>query len=213
MKKATYLLFLIPFILAILATQGFGFIYKAAVTISCLIILFLAYGPHISRSKDTWYIILAFVLSIIGDAFLSNKGDSFLMFAVGIGFYFLAHAGYLVYALKNGSMNKIFTTIILIVYLVFFFFVLWPAINDPVLLTSVLLYLLISCLSVGASIDLKFASLIKWSYFTGIALILLSDTIISFKEFTTYQELNFLILPTYYAAHMLITFALVRQRD
>lgn len=210
-KRSIYFLFLLPFIFAVLATMGFGFIYKAAVTLGCLFILFLAYGSKIVRSKDTIYITLAFVFSIIGDWFLSNKGDNFLMFAAGIGLYFLAHTGYLVYALKNGSLNKLFTFAILAVFLGFFVLVLWPAIDDPLLQVSVLLYLLISCFSVGASINLKFSTVTKWCYFAGIALILFSDTIISFKEFTPYQELNFLILPTYYAAHMLITFALVKK--
>ena len=210
-KRSIYFLFLLPFIFAVLATMGFGFIYKAAVTLGCLFILFLAYGSKIVRSKDTIYITLAFVFSIIGDWFLSNKGDNFLMFAAGIGLYFLAHTGYLVYALKNGSLNKLFTFAILAVFLGFFVLVLWPAIDDPLLQVSVLLYLLISCFSVGASSNLKFSTVTKWCYFAGIALILFSDTIISFKEFTPYQELNFLILPTYYAAHMLITFALVKK--
>ena len=190
--------------------MGFGFIYKAAVTLSCLFILFLAHRSKIEQNKDIWYIILAFLLSIIGDAFLSHKGDSFLMFAAGIGLYFLAHAGYLIYALKHGSLNQLFTFAILAVFLGFFVIVLWPAIDDLILQVSVLLYLLISCFSVGASIDLKFTPIIKWSYFAGIVLILSSDTIISFKEFTSYRELNFLILPTYYAAHMLITFSLLK---
>ena len=213
MKKAIYFFFFVPFIFAVLATNGFGFEYKAGVTISCIGLILIHSGFLRKSSADVWFILLAFICSIIGDWFLSNKGDSFLMFACGIGFYFLAHAGYLIYALKNGALNKIFTTILLIIYLIFFGLVLWPAIDDTILLISVLPYLFISCFSLGASVNLRFSTLIKWSYFSGIALILFSDSIISFKEFTAYQGLNFLILPTYYAAHMFITFALVRQVD
>lgn len=136
-----------------------------------------------------------------------------MMFAAGIGLYFLAHAGYLVYALKNGSMRKIFTGGVLLIYLLFFILVLWQAIDEPVLLFAVIIYLLISCISLGAAIGLRAKPVIKWSYFAGIALILFSDTIISFKEFTIYQELNYLILPTYYAAHMFITFAMVKRME
>jgi uncharacterized membrane protein YhhN len=131
------------------------------------------------------------------------------MFASGIGLYFVAHAGYLVYALRNGRLKKIFSSVVLGLYLIFFLLVLWPAIDEPILLYTTLIYLLISCLSLGASAGIESANTVKWSYFAGIALILFSDTIISFKEFTPYQELNFLILPTYYAAHMLITYALI----
>ena len=134
-----------------------------------------------------------------------------MMFAAGIGLYFLAHGGYLAYALSNGKFNLPFTAVVLFAYLVFFFWVLWPVIEEPILLFATLIYLLISCFSLGASVSLKNTPLVKWSYFIGIALILFSDTIISFKEFTTYQELNFLILPTYYAAHMVITYSLVEK--
>ena len=210
-NKSLYLWFLLPITFSFLAYLGFGFIYKAAVSSSCLIIIFNAFSFRLQKFQDTWFIILAFVFSIIGDWFLSNKEDSFLMFAVGIAMYFLAHLGYLVFALYNGSLNRNFTGILLVIYLVFFFIVLWPAINEPILLIAVLIYLLISCISPGAAINLKGKSIVRWSYFAGIALILFSDTIISFKEFTSYQKMNFLILPTYYAAHIIITYAVVKK--
>lgn len=211
-KNSLYFLFIFPFISSILALQGFGFIFKAGVTLSCIIILLLAYRIRIHLNRDIWFILGAFIFSIIGDWFLSNKGDSFLMFAAGIGLYFISHAGYLGYALKNGILHKLFTALMLVLYLTFFFLVLWPAIDDAVLLSAVLLYLLISCFSLGASINLCFSPIVKWTYFSGIALVLFSDTIISFKEFTPYQDLNLLILPTYYAAHMLITFSLINRK-
>ena len=211
MKKLLYILFLVPFISAIFAVLGYGFGYKAGVTLSCMIILLLAYKNLLKSNPDVWLIFMAFIFSIIGDWFLSNKGDSFLMFSAGIGLYFIAHAGYLGYALKNGTIHKKFTLLVLTVYLIFFFVMLWPAIDDTVLLAVTLFYLLISCFSLGASINLNFSQIVKWSYFSGIAFILFSDTIISFKEFTSYQDLNYLILPTYYAAHMAISFALVRK--
>jgi hypothetical protein len=40
----------------------------------------------------------------------------------------------------------------------------------------------------------------------------LSDTIISFNEFLGYRELNSLILPTYYLAHLTITTSLLLRR-
>lgn len=207
--RSFYYLFLLPAVFAILALQGLGFGYKAGVTISCLLIIFVAHRSWLTRLSDIWWVIIAFIFSITGDWFLSNKGDSFLMFASGIGLYFVAHAGYLIFALRHGNLNKIFTALVLGVYLVFFFLVLWPAIDEPILLYATLIYLLISCISLGASAGMERANAVKWSYFAGIALILFSDTIISFKEFTSCQELNFLILPTYYAAHMLITYALI----
>ncbi len=212
MKKSIYIFFLVPLILSLLAFQGYGFIFKAGVTLSCILILLVGSKSSLKALNDIWFILGAFTFSIIGDWFLSNKDESLVMFAAGIGFYFLAHAGYLIYAIKNGSLNKTFTLFILAIYLLFFAIVLWPAINDAILLISVILYLLISCFSVGASFNLFFSPVVRWSYFAGVVLILLSDTVISFKEFTSYQQLNFLILPTYYAAHMLITLSLIGRK-
>jgi len=171
-KATFFLIFLLPLICALLAIAGFGFVFKAGVTIGCLLIIIITFDVQLFKSTDIWWIILAFVFSIIGDGFLSNKGDSFLMFTTGIGFYFLAHFGYLIYAMSNGVVHKISTIIITFVSLIFFALILWPAIDEPVLLVAVLIYLLISCLSLGASIGLEESKMIKWNYFLGIALIL-----------------------------------------
>ncbi len=212
-KIPFYFIFMLPLIFAFLAIAGLGFAFKAGVTLSCLLIIGFAYNTLLFKLIDVWWIILAFVFSIIGDGFLSNKGDSFLIFAAGIGFYFLAHMGYLIYAMKNGVFNVVFTIMITLVYLIFFVLVLSPAIGEPILQVAVLIYLLVSCLSFGASIGLHESKMIKWSYFLGISLIIFSDTIISFKEFTSYQKLNFLILPTYYLAQMIITFAVIKKGE
>mgnify|MGYP001822544423 CR=1 FL=1 len=160
---------------------------------------------------DIWFVIAAFLFSIGGDWFLSHKGDSFMMFSAGIGLYLFAHAGYLWFALKNGRLARLFTLILLAGYLLFFFIKLFPALDDTVLLIAVLLYLLISCISLGAAMGIRLTPSVKWSYFAGVTLVLLSDTIIALSEFTSYSALDFLILPTYYAAHMSITFALLRR--
>lgn len=134
-----------------------------------------------------------------------------MMFSAGIGLYLIAHVGYLWFALLNGRMHKLFTLLVLTGFLLFFFIRLFPAIDDTVLVIAVFVYLIISCISLGAAFGTKLAPLVKWSYFAGVFLVLFSDTIIALSEFTSYNALNFLILPTYYAAHMSITFALIRR--
>lgn len=211
--KSPYFLLIIPMVLAMLAVAGFGFFFKAAVPGSCAIILALLFWKQLKAVPDIWFVIAAFLFSIAGDWFLSNKGNSFMMFSAGIGLYLFAHVGYLWFALKNGRIHTLFTIVLLAGYLLFFFVKLYPALDDTILLIAVLLYLLISCLSLGAAFGIKLPSLIKWSYFAGVSLVLLSDTIIALNEFTSYSTLNFLILPTYYAAHMSITFALIRRGE
>ena len=210
--KKAYLTLLIPLVLAILAVAGYGFFFKAAVPGSCAIILVFLFRKQFKAMPDIWFVIAAFLFSIAGDWFLSNKGDSFMMFSAGIGLYLFAHLGYLLFALRNGRVHLIFTIIVLAGYLLFFFASLYPAIDDTVLLIAVLVYLLVSCFSLGAAFGIRLNPVVKWTYFTGVTLVLLSDTIIALNEFTSYDALNFLILPTYYAAHMSTTFALIRRK-
>ena len=153
------------------------------------------------------------MFSIAGDWFLSNMDGDPMMFSKGIVLFFLAHVGYLMFALFNGRIGWKLTGIILAAFLVFYFLVLYPSINDTVLKLAVLIYLLISCLSMGAAMGIKSDPLVKWAYAFGIFLILFSDTIISLKEFLGYNILNFIILPTYYLAHISITFSLIRKTD
>jgi hypothetical protein len=72
-----------------------------------------------------------------------------------------------------------------------------------------LAYLLISCLSLGAAAGMNGFQWVRWFYFTGIFLILFSDTVIAFKEFLAIHTVDFLILPTYYLAQICIINALI----
>lgn len=209
--KRSYLLLLIPLVLAYFAVAAYGFFFKAAVPGSCALILLFLFRPRLKTQTDLWFVIAAFLFSMAGDWFLSNKGESFMMFSTGIGLYLLAHVGYLWFALLNGRLHKLFTILVLTGFLLFFFIKLFPVIDDTILLIATLLYLLISCFSLGAAFGLKLNPLVKWSYFAGVSFILFSDTIIALFEYTNYEGMNFLILPTYYAAHISITFALMRR--
>jgi uncharacterized membrane protein YhhN len=206
-----YFLLILPLAFAIFAVSGYGFIFKAAVPGSCILILIFLFRNQFKTVPDIWFVLAAFLFSIAGDWFLSNKGESFMMFSTGIGLYLLAHVGYLWFALRNGRLHKLFTVCVVAGFLLFFYLKLLPAIDEPVLLNVVVLYLLISCFSLGAAFGIKLPPVIKWTYFAGVTLVLLSDTIIAMNEFASYGALNFLILPTYYAAHMSISFALIRR--
>ena len=207
-----YFLLIIPVTLAILALNGFGFFFKSGTAGAGILILILIYFKELKQSADIWMIIAAFLFSIAGDWFLSNmKGDSG-MFVTGIALYFVAHVGYLSFALLNGKVKWSFTLALLGAYLLFFFLKLYPSFSSSVLMAAALVYLLISCFSLGAAVGIDAKPLVRWSYVFGIAMILFSDTIISFKEFVGYRELNWLILPTYYLAHISITLSLITKK-
>lgn len=208
-----YTLLLISVLLAVMALATSDFLYKSGTAGMGIIIILILNFKNNHISKDSWWIIGAFLFSITGDWFLTNKNGDDLMFSQGIALFFLAHLGYLVYATINGKMNWRFTGILLVAFLTFFFILLYPAISDKTLMLATLIYLLVSCLSLGAAVGMTSDSWVKWSYVLGIFLILFSDTIISLSEFLGYGALDYLILPTYYLAHISITFSLIKRAE
>lgn len=210
-NKWIYSLLLIPVISAVLALCYHDFGYKSGVAGSGILILLILYFNQLKPAKDVWMIFGAFLFSIGGDWFLSNRHGDAGMFIAGIALFFFAHVGYLSFALLNGRMNRAFTIVLLIGYLSFFFLKLYPSIENKLLILAVLIYLLISCFSLGAAIGIKAEPIVKWAYVFGITMVLFSDTIIAFREFAAYQQLNFLILPTYYLAQISVTFSLMRK--
>jgi uncharacterized membrane protein YhhN len=206
-----YGLLIFSLISAVLALNHFGFVFKSGTAGIGIIILSALNLNKSKSSKDIWMIVCAFLFSIAGDWFLSHSNEDPVMFSKGIALFFFAHIGYLSFALLNGKIKWLSTSILLAVFLIYFFVMLYPTFNDNVLMMASLIYLFISCLSFGASLGIKGDNIVKWTYIFGIFLVLFSDTIISLTDFLGYKSLGFLILPTYYLAHIVITFSLIRK--
>ncbi|NAY91785.1 hypothetical protein GTQ34_07640 [Muricauda sp. JGD-17] len=210
-KNGLYVLLMLSVILAILGVTTEKFVFKSGTAAMGIVIILILNVQLKQNTKDTWMILGAFLFSIIGDWFLSHMHGDSLMFVKGIALFFLAHVGYLLYALFNGRIQGIFTGVLLAAYLVFFFLVLYPTFTDVSLMIASLVYLLISCFSLGAAMGMEGNPISKWGYIFGIVLIIFSDTIIAFKEFVDYHMTDFLITPTYYLAHIFITFSLIKK--
>ncbi|MEA4918814.1 lysoplasmalogenase family protein [Proteiniphilum sp.] len=207
MKKYKNLLIAIPVICAILALNGAGNVFKVGVAASSMVILLMVYNVRIR--KDIWIFITALFFSIIGDWFLDNRNGIPARFIYGILFFFFGHVGFFWFSLKNGKINWWILSVLLLGYLILFFVMIYPNIDNSILMTAVLGYLLISCLSLAAAGGLRFPALPKSLFVAGIASIVFSDTIIAFSEFAGYREYNQLIMPTYYLSHILMTLALI----
>jgi len=210
-KNGLYVLLGVSVVLAILGVSTANFIFKSGTAGMGILVILILYAQFKKSAKDTWWILGAFLFSIIGDWFLSHMDGDSQMFVKGIALFFLAHVGYLLYALFNGRIKGMFTIILLAAYLVFFFLVLYPTFTDVALMIASLVYLLISCFSLGAAMGMKGDPTAKRSFIFGIVLIIFSDTIIAFKEFVDYHTFDFLITPTYYLAHIFITFSLIKR--
>ncbi|MGB5666089.1 MAG: lysoplasmalogenase [Maribacter sp.] len=206
-----YALFIAQIVLAVMATATNVFVFKISVAGIGVVILLLLHYKQIKKEWGVWMVILALLFSIVGDYFLSHMNEDGSMFIIGIGLYLLAHIGYLLFSLFNGRIKWGFTLIITLAYLAFFYQILYPNMSDKTLVFMVLFYLLVSCVSLGAALGINAKGNVKWFYVLGISMILLSDTIISFKEFMDYHTIDFLILPTYYVAQICITIALFNK--
>jgi len=211
-SKWLYSLLLVPVASAVLALACHDFFFKAGVAGAGIILLMILYSGKLKSARDVWMIMIAFLFSIGGDWFLSNRHGDISMFVAGIGLFLLAHVGYLSYGLMNGRLNRAFTFILLAAYLLFFFLKLYPSIEDRVLMFAALVYTMISCFSLGAAAGIRRNSVEKWIYFFGIFMVLFSDTIIALREFASGDGLKFLILPTYYLAQISVTLSLMMKR-
>lgn len=194
-------------VFAALALTVGGFLFQSGSAGLGIVAILWLMGRKGLRRSDLWMVIGAFAFSIVGDYFLSNRGGDALMFVYGIGFFFLAHLGYLGYALCHGRLHLPVTALFCGGYLIFFFTSLYGGISDPVLMWAALAYLFVSCFSMGAAWGITPRGPSRTFYLLGIGLVLFSDTLIAFREFMSYTRWDFLILPTYYGAHILVALA------
>lgn len=206
-----YSLLSIPAVLGVIGYTTDFLPAKLGVPGTCALILIAYHRRLPARVRDFWWVVGAFVFSMIGDAFLSNKGDDEMLFVYGIAGFFFAHLGYLGFPLLNGSIHRSALAVLYAGYIPFYVWSLRPAIDDAVLSIAVLVYLLVSCLVLAAAFGLRIAMWPKRAYVFGIALIVISDTFIAFNEFLDLTTFNELILPTYYLAHISITAGLIKR--
>lgn len=186
---------------------------KLAVPAVCILLLAAGDAP-LRRRGDLRWVVLAFAGSIVGDTFLSTRAGRESFYLAGIAAFFVAHLGYLGFALRNGRIHRGALGLLLAGYGGWFLLQLGPAIRSVPLRAAAFAYLLISCVALSAAAGLRLAGPVKAGYVAGIGLIVFSDTLIALNDFMKVRGVGFLILPTYYLAQILVTAAvLVRDRE
>ena len=207
MKNLRFAVLLIPVLFAVFAVMRWGFLFRAGVSASCAIIVWFMTRQFTDNSK--WYLIAALLISIGGDWFMSHTRGILVRFIYGVCLFFVAHLGFIGFCLKNGRINRYVLIPLLTAYLFFFFIALRPAISHPVEFITILAYLIISCFSFALATGLRLTFPTKLIFSFGIALLVFSDTLIALKNFAGYKDFAFLILPTYFASHIVITLAII----
>ncbi|MDR1780758.1 MAG: lysoplasmalogenase [Tannerella sp.] len=212
MKPSNYLilsLILIPILCAVAALNGGGYLPHVAVPVTCILLVAFFCGRSVRRTR--WLLIAALLFSIAGDWMLKHRGGDEMRFIYGIALFFVAHIGYLAFCLRNGRIKWLWLTVLLAGYGLFFALMLVPAIGGMEMQVAVLLYMLISCFSLAAAPGLRFSAVARWLFTAGIASIVFSDTLIALYEFPHKAQWLYacLMMPTYYAAHILVTAAVL----
>jgi uncharacterized membrane protein YhhN len=205
-------LLVVPFVTGYLAWKTGILALKLGVPGLCTLLLVLGDGP-IRRHRDVGWVVLAFLASIVGDTFLSTRAGRESFYIAGIAAFFMAHIGYLGFALKNGRLHGPVLVVLMAGYLGWFAVQLGPAIRSVPLKTAALVYLLISCTALAAACGLRCRLAVKTAYVAGIGLIVFSDTLIALSDFMKVKGVSFLILPTYYLAHIVVTWAVLRREQ
>lgn len=208
-KYWPFLLLAIPCFMAFLGCENKGFIYQAGPA-GCGILFLLSFcRKGLLPAKDTCFVMLAFALSIAGDWYLTTRNGSLPRFLISILLYSMAHGCYLIFSLMNGHFRWKITTALTAAFLVFYFINLNPSIHSPALKIGVIIYTIMSCVSLGGAIGTRLAPSVKWLYVAGIAMLVISDSLVGLKEFASCQKVHLLILPNYYLGQICITAAVL----
>lgn len=183
---------------------------KLSVPAVCALLLVWGDSPF-RRNRDVGWVVLAFAASLVGDTFLSTRAGRESFYIAGIAAFFVAHIGYLGFALRNGRIHRPMGLALLAAYLGWFVLQLGPAIRSLPLKLSALAYLLISCAALAGACGLRLRPAAKVPYVAGLGLIVFSDTLIALSDFMKVKGVSFLILPTYYLAQIVVTWAVHRR--
>ena len=205
-----YLLLLIPVLFAVLHYLTGKYPFSALVTISCAVCCFFA------QAGVSMWIVAAYLLSVIGDYFMAHSdgknGDKMLL--GGISGFFCAHVCFFVYSLFSSLLFQpgdafpyIRTAVCLLLIVVYAAFLgkqLLPAVEERFLKIGAAVYACISLLVMTSSLLYAVPTLSAALFVSGIACIMISDTIIAYSRFLKVKKWNRLICPLYFACHILV---------
>lgn len=229
--KNRHLLLLLPLFTLTGYLLTNSFLLRSGTTLLCLFIIIFTYTwPGVVRSA-TFFVATSLLLSFLGDFVLGHWGSSFEGFICGVSLFLMAHLGYMAYCLCHGNMRWGWLSLLAIVFGAGYYGVLLrPRIGDIVTSCAVMVYVLVSCLSMAAALGLneeaeKFSSSAisgksinyrssetsalpfrtRFLFATGIACLLFSDLLIAQKRFLGDGTLYTLMMPTYFASQLLVT--------
>lgn len=178
---------------------------KIGVPALCILVLLGQGTDALRRAPSVLLVCGAFAASMVGDTYLSTRGDSVARFVTGVAAFGVAHVLYTAYGLAHGKMHWPVLALALAGFGAWFAVGLAPGIESRALLVAALGYTALSCVALGAAAGMRDRGAVKAPFVVGIALIVFSDSLIALGEFGGNRTMSALILPTYYLAHVAIT--------
>ena len=136
-----------------------------------------------------------------------------ILAAVGVGLYFIAHFWYICFTLRDKKINWWLLGGLLAAFIAYFFILLVPNISNQGIRIAVMLYILVSCVSVSSAAAMPLSDAMdrtaKTLVIIGISSLLFSDFLISLHDFVGIPTGYFLMLPTFYLSQILVTGAII----
>lgn len=204
------LLLLIPILSAVLHYRTGKYPFSAAVTLSCLVSVFLWADPRIT---------IAYILSVVGDWFMAHSGgkDGDRKLLGGIAGFFFAHLCFLLFGISRIGASGlrllwlIPVTALVVGYALFLWKTLLPSIPGRTLKIAASAYTGISLAVFAVSLLSSASPLPKTLFCLGIAMILFSDTLIALSRFLGKRKVGRYICPTYFACHILFAASVMAE--
>lgn len=182
--------------------------FSAATTLLC------ACAAACSRNVGLKLALVAGLLvSVVADWFLAHQKIDSNRFLYGVLGFFAAHCLFAWQAGMRFSFNTAFLVIALVLlvgYGVYMAARVLPKVESG-LRVPLILYMLVSVASLYFALSMDAPLLPRILYIVGIAAILFSDTMIAENEFLHQAWAGKLVLPFYYACHVLITLSFLLQ--
>ena len=160
-----------------------------------------------------WALVAAFVLSIGGDMFLTYRTKD-VHYVAGIALFLLAHLGFLAFAITRVPFSWLRFGVVAALGLVLYFAVLLPHSNlkkRPAMAVAVIVYIMISCASLAAALDLTSHSAARWVFAAGITSLAVSDIMIALRDFRGVSKVKPWVMPLYFLCHILVAVSVVLE--
>lgn len=203
MNIALVILLVIPIALAVWGTYSRRYYCNLGVTGSCALLLLLS-----GHMPGVLPLIAALAVSIVGDYFMAHQRSGRNYYLYGICGFGVAHALYIWYAAMRFSFNwpaAIAAIVLAALYGVYLAMRVLPQANDMPMRIAICVYASVSIMALAMALCLSAPAIEKALYALGVASILFSDTIIAQSDFAGDDRFSFLIMPTYFGCHVLVT--------